>query len=980
MTSGMFWSAAGASRRDTAPVVTNVSRTGTRTAKTVSRTVQTQPKNIIHNAAGAAPSRASRAAATAAAVGAIKTNSVTPRTAARAPRASNSRAATARSASAAPSIRNNDVAQMTDLCITQYQQCMDNYCNVLDETKGRCTCGINLKNYEKNEAALKQANESLQDVAQKIQYIGLTTDEIESLFTQTEAEIKMQLTTDASKLKNDLDSIKSMIIETRGTQSRPSSNSNSISMNLTGLLDFNLDNPGFDGLALFSNGITTSTNNQQGAALYKTATARCKASVLNNCIANRVDAAIVTNKYDMEIERACIAYERHLTQQNEQIKSMVRNATVVLQNARLAVGQNKNKHDLRACVAEMDKCMRDDTICGPNYEKCLDPTGKFIVNGNVVTGSTPNGELDETRVGEFLRSKIGTIDARSNPKGMCAHVMKNCQKYVINDGKYIDDNQVITDYLTLVMPQIRVQYLTILNEFSTDCINDVKVCLSQNTKSINVTTNGYSDTAINACMSKIRTCRHMMDPDADLTDMMTTKEWVVDVLGIDLTLEDQKNRDHQKCLALPGGHVSQSGGLCIIWNPTDITSIHNYAMEMGGVPHITLSAGTKIDLLKKKLDATVAIYVMPFAYQIALQECTAQGGTLNIAPGAISKSLPLVCTVTKPAAELTQGQCDAMQLSWSVGHTTTTGALSGYQVVDKDENDNPITAKCSYNPKYLFYVAADFSGTCEGDTNPDSLKADANTGHCVCAYPQADGQCSLCPANQEWDKIDKACTSLSQEERDKKRCLAIPNAKVTSSGKACIITANQSSDTQAGFEKTLLNHAKNTEGCAWTAQPSRSDYTQRSFPDQIILLYVFKSAYLAALDECTARGGTLNISPDTYLGNAHIYCTIPADSTTKEQCQLYQTQWPGIPTPFGDWNETTHICRYTPSGMTYIAKDLPGKCQSNSGNPDDMNEDSTTGNCVCKYGTIESGFYCNACPTGQEWNNTQKACQVAKTY
>jgi hypothetical protein len=67
----------------------------------------------------------------------------------------------------------------------------------------------------------------------------------------------------------------------------------------------------------------------------------------------------------------------------------VRNAKVVLQKARLLVAQQKNTYDLRGCVSALDSCMQDEFVCGSDYENCLDPTGKFIVDGKVVVGSTP---------------------------------------------------------------------------------------------------------------------------------------------------------------------------------------------------------------------------------------------------------------------------------------------------------------------------------------------------------------------------------------------------------------------------------------------------------------------------------------------------------------------------------------------------------------------------------------------------------------
>ncbi|MDE5615408.1 MAG: hypothetical protein K2I81_01065, partial [Alphaproteobacteria bacterium] len=282
----------------------------------------------------------------------------------------------------------DELAQITDFCKAQYTQCMDNFCNVLDDNQGRCSCSANLKNYASTEAALEKVTEELQDVAQKIQYIGLSSDEIETLFTQTEAELKMQNTSDNTQLKNDLDKIKGMIVDVKSGSA--STTDTGLSLDLSGLLDFTISSTGFDLSSMFGNTTNTSSiSNQRGEQLYKTATARCKASVLNTCAAQGVDVSLITNAYDLEIDKQCILYERSLTETNSQMSSTVRNAKSVLQKARLMVAQQKNAYDLRGCINALDTCMQDEYVCGSDYENCLDPTGKWIVNGEVVVGSTP---------------------------------------------------------------------------------------------------------------------------------------------------------------------------------------------------------------------------------------------------------------------------------------------------------------------------------------------------------------------------------------------------------------------------------------------------------------------------------------------------------------------------------------------------------------------------------------------------------------
>ncbi len=310
----------------------------------------------------------------------------------------------------------DDLAELTDYCKAQYANCMDNYCNVLDDNQGRCSCSANIKNYAKAEQALKTATEELQDVAQKIQYIGLTTREVETLFTETIAEETMRTKgTDNSQLQASLNKIKDMIIDVKSGTATSSASNDILGLNfdLSGLLEFSFDSTGFDLGSLFGTTNTGSVSNQRGEELYKTAAARCKSSVLKACTARGVDASLVTNAYDLEIDRECMAYERSLNDSNDQMLATVRNAKNVLQKARLMVAQQKNAYDMRGCINALDSCMQDEFVCGSDYENCLDPTGRYIVNGEIVVGSQPGHAIDPEypdRVASVMTSDVCRVN------------------------------------------------------------------------------------------------------------------------------------------------------------------------------------------------------------------------------------------------------------------------------------------------------------------------------------------------------------------------------------------------------------------------------------------------------------------------------------------------------------------------------------------------------------------------------------------
>ena len=500
---------------------------------------------------------------------------------------------TASSASSAVSAM-DELAQVTSFCKAQYTECMDNFCNVLDDNQGRCSCSKNIKNYEKTETALKQATEALQDVAQQIQYIGLTGDEIETLFTQTEAELKMQEKgKDSTALVNSLDAIKKSIVNVQSGTASSTEVSSGLSMDLSGLLDFSIGSTGFDLGALFgtTTANTSSISNQRGEQLYKTAAARCKAAVLTDCASQGVDISVVSNSYDLEIDKQCVAYERALTDANDEMNQTVRNAKSVLQRARLMVAQQKNAYDLRGCVNALDSCMQDDFVCGNDYENCLDPTGKYIVDGEIVIGSAPGQVInDETPkenleglkpgtmyvtdglyktwnygqsnawlddgglnayisenvtdepqtetsddMAEYLLYKIGYNDSKTNKNyGMCISILNKCQDYSYENGEYKPDNRVVKEYLMRTMIQIKAAQDEILSDYAESCISDVQSCLGENQYDITNKNSVTNNIAINACRSQIKTCMSVNGnaaADPEPKGMSTWVEALYDTTG-----------------------------------------------------------------------------------------------------------------------------------------------------------------------------------------------------------------------------------------------------------------------------------------------------------------------------------------------------------------------------------------------------------------------------------------------------------------
>jgi hypothetical protein len=259
----------------------------------------------------------------------------------------------------------------------------------------------------------------------------------------------------------------------------------------------------------------------------------------------------------------------------------VRNAKNVLQRARLMVAQQKNVYDLRGCVSALDSCMQDDFVCGSDYELCLDPTGKYIVQGEIVVGSTPGFVVDNStstsmpdqydsntlmsswyyedgkkfawgadtesgvladyitgsvssavkelgassNMAQYLQYKIG-YNEDGKDYGMCMSVLNKCQDitYDKNTGKYNPNNQVIKEYLSRTLVQIKRAQDEILADYAENCIADVSSCISSNGYDVNNVSK--QNIAVNACRSQIKTC---MSVNGDVTKDPTPtqlREWV----------------------------------------------------------------------------------------------------------------------------------------------------------------------------------------------------------------------------------------------------------------------------------------------------------------------------------------------------------------------------------------------------------------------------------------------------------------------
>ena len=457
--------------------------------------------------------------------------------------------------------RLESTATLNRSCQEQYNECMDQFCAVVDANQKRCSCSSNISKYAKVEEAVKNANVQLNDVAQRIRYVGLSADEIRAIMTETEAEEVLSGTRDTSETRDMLTEIEALIRDPKSSASYSSGDSG-FGLDLD--LDFSSDSADMFSLDFLNTDNSSNLSNMRGVDLYNAAKKRCN-SVLNQCKQAGATINQITGNYDLAIDKDCIAYEQGLTKMNETLVGNVRSANLMLQKARLAVLQNKNQYDAKGCISALETCMTDDMVCGENYYKCIDPTKRYIdENGNVVLGQKisnitafmegyNNADITGTFLSEaygtsidelncngtandgkcvvkYLLTKIGTKQNVTD-EGLCRAVLDKCQNYTYeSDGKYKPYNDVVVNYIQRAMVNVRAAQYKIISEYAETCMVDVANCYNQQVTQVNSWSSSASvDSVYNvmrgACRNVALTCAYaVFDNDATACPTSGNKE------------------------------------------------------------------------------------------------------------------------------------------------------------------------------------------------------------------------------------------------------------------------------------------------------------------------------------------------------------------------------------------------------------------------------------------------------------------------
>ena len=268
-------------------------------------------------------------------------------------------------------------------CREAYATCMDQFCATTNDQYRRCVCSARYDEFRNTEAAIDEAlNLLAQFEDNNLAAVGLSAEEVAAMYRASEGE--QAIKRDTSAAAEMLNEISDLLSGNSKSSSTTSTNSSSTSLGLLSV-DFTSDLDdiwGDTGSSIFDSSTGVDLSTLTGESLYTQASKQCLELVAESCESDAV-LNMARSAYGIMITQDCNIYERSVNAKEESLKTTVRTAEKYLREARLEEYQSHNSADVNECVANVRAAMLTDVACGPNYERCLDPTGAYI---NQTTG------------------------------------------------------------------------------------------------------------------------------------------------------------------------------------------------------------------------------------------------------------------------------------------------------------------------------------------------------------------------------------------------------------------------------------------------------------------------------------------------------------------------------------------------------------------------------------------------------------------
>jgi len=272
-------------------------------------------------------------------------------------------------------------------CKSAFFTCMDQFCELKNDSFRRCSCSDRVFDFQDISETYQKASTQLSEFSENLDVVGMTREQATAMKTASAGEDA--LIEDKTASKQLLQAIMNSIKGENASVSGKYKDLNSINLSTDFANAFGMDDSGQ---------IIASYN---GTTLYKAVYPKCRNAVKEDC--NNASLQRAINAYLMAIEQDCNTVETALQKQQKSLKASTHQSSAMLDLARVENRQNRNSDDVATCLANVEKAIQSEEVCGDEYHKCLD-YGQFI---DVTTGAPLTGVVDFYKLGELLTFKAG---------------------------------------------------------------------------------------------------------------------------------------------------------------------------------------------------------------------------------------------------------------------------------------------------------------------------------------------------------------------------------------------------------------------------------------------------------------------------------------------------------------------------------------------------------------------------------------------
>ena len=408
-------------------------------------------------------------------------------------------------------------------CRDAYATCMDQFCAVANDTYRRCFCSDRFMGFRETSEKLDSALQMLADFQNvNLEMVDKSAAEVNAMYTATDGEKAIKRDSGAAqKLLNSINGLLS------GKTSLSTKKTNSL-----GVLDFSGFNDDTDiwnsgDVFSFFGSDNSNLADLEGKALYDKVSKQCADITRETCGSDAM-FNLARSSYSVMINQDCNIYEKNLNAKRLSLEDTVRTAEKYLRDARLEEYRAHNSADVNECLAKVESAIRQPAVCGADYERCMDYTGKYI---SVATGEP----IYSTAL--FELNKLITLDGSSDVLSANPNFSKELDKKreyassALNTCRDVADT-VWNEFKRAAIIQIAQAQDEKLQQAKDSCVTAIKACYDTQEgtlKEMDVTkakaTNAIATTAARSmCYDKVMACAALYgDPNGCKYDDSTKK-------------------------------------------------------------------------------------------------------------------------------------------------------------------------------------------------------------------------------------------------------------------------------------------------------------------------------------------------------------------------------------------------------------------------------------------------------------------------